>query len=175
MLVTLVLTPALLPSSTRTLSPRPSPAGARHPPPSAILWDELSTELDASVPVYVVANQAGRPIEYEPVQLGSQQAAQAVLYSQPSRSADSTPLSLIYADPEQSAPPRVEYEPVALRPQGSKPALYEVVESEPDGGPLAVSIGGLGGRLAARGSGAGHRHAKGPVAVALQHSTDEFC
>jgi hypothetical protein len=65
MLVTLVLTPALLPSSTRTLSPRPSPAGARHPPPSAILWDELSTELDASVPVYVVANQAGRPLEYE--------------------------------------------------------------------------------------------------------------
>ena len=65
MLVTLLLTPALLPS-IRVLAPRPSPAaGVRHPQPSAILWEELSTELDSSVPVYVVANQAGRPLEYE--------------------------------------------------------------------------------------------------------------
>jgi len=65
MLVTLLLTPALLPS-IRILAPRPSPAaGVRHPQPSAILWEELSTELDSSVPVYVVANQAGRPLEYE--------------------------------------------------------------------------------------------------------------
>eukprot|EP00964_Phaeocystis_antarctica_P081670 scaffold51100_cov61-Phaeocystis_antarctica.AAC.1 len=65
MLVTLMLTPALLPS-IRVLAPRPSPtAGVRHPQPSAIEWEELSTELDSSVPVYVVANQAGRPLEYE--------------------------------------------------------------------------------------------------------------
>ena len=64
MLVTLVLTPALLPSS-RTLAPSSAGTHVRHPRPSAILWDELSTELDASVPVYVVANQAGRPLEYE--------------------------------------------------------------------------------------------------------------
>jgi len=64
MLATLVLTPALLPSS-RTLAPSPAGTHVRHPRPSAILWDELSTELDASVPVYVVANQAGRPLEYE--------------------------------------------------------------------------------------------------------------
>ena len=63
MLVALVLAPALLPS-TRTLAPS-LVAGRRHPRPSAIVWDELSKELDATVPVYVVANQAGRPLEDE--------------------------------------------------------------------------------------------------------------
>lgn len=58
----LVLAPALLPS-TRTLSP--SRVAGRHPRPSAIVWDELSKELDATVPLYVVANQAGRPLEDE--------------------------------------------------------------------------------------------------------------
>ena len=62
MLVALVLAPALLPS-TRTLAP--SLVTGRHPRPSAIAWDELSKELDATVPVYVVANQAGRPLEDE--------------------------------------------------------------------------------------------------------------
>ena len=63
MLGALVLAPALLPS-TRTLAPS-LVAGRRHPRPSAIVWDELSKELDATVPVYVVANQAGRPLEDE--------------------------------------------------------------------------------------------------------------
>ena len=62
MLGALVLAPALLPS-TRTLAP--SLVTGRHPRPSAIAWDELSKELDATVPVYVVANQAGRPLEDE--------------------------------------------------------------------------------------------------------------
>ena len=61
MLATLMLTPALLPS-IRTLA---TGVTARHPRLSAILWDELSAELDTSVPVYVVANEAGRPLEYE--------------------------------------------------------------------------------------------------------------
>ena len=59
MLGALALAPALLPS-TRTLAPS-LVAGRRHPRPSAIVWHELSKELDATVPVYVVANQAGRP------------------------------------------------------------------------------------------------------------------
>ena len=61
MLAALMLATALLPS-TRTLAPS---LVARHPRPSAIVWDELSKELDATVPVYVVANQAGRPLEDE--------------------------------------------------------------------------------------------------------------
>ena len=63
MLTLLTLSPALLPS-IRTR--RPTTVGAaRQPQLSAILWDELSADLDASVPVYVVANPAGRPLEYE--------------------------------------------------------------------------------------------------------------